>query len=1647
MQIISVRAVSDRGSRRRLTATLLTGTALVGVATALLAGTPALASGQGGQGGAGDQSVVAAGSGGSGGTNGNGQDGAPGSGVSTGGAGGTSPGADGLGGTPDAGGGGGGGGGASGADLSFGILNNTGTLTAGTGGAGGSGASLGAGGGGGGGGGDIVVTGTGAMSNSGSLTGGQGGDGGSSDTSGGTAGQKGYGGNGGAGLLFTMGGVTFTNTAAGTIAGGVQGDGNFGAGNHGGAGVVSNATMTIVNAGAINGGAGPASNGYGIDSVSGTLTLTNSGTITGLAGVRGAGDALTLTNSGAITGIGNGSNGVFSTGVVDITNAGLISSDMSTGNAGIQAAGGKVTNLASSSPTTGTIQGFQFGIYSNGPITVSNAGTITGVGVGALTTGDSTIVNAATGLIRGNGFAAISNASGLQTIVNSGALLSSSGVAVAGGFVSSLVLTNNAGDGVNTGIIQGTSGVNYDGAVTITNSGAIVGTSDSGIAAGGGSITNAATGLIEGSVSAIANLSGLLTITNSGAIKSGDTAIDGRFGSGSLLVTNNAGDGVTSGLISGGQYGIKTLVPTTVINSGAIIGSGPSGIGILADTTLSVVNYAGNGSTTGLISGATGISITSNGVATITNAGTIQGSHQYGIFSNGLTSVFNDGTITGNVAAIRFGAAGSTLTLGANSVISGAVVGTGGDTFQLGGTGSATFDAGSIGSTAQYQGFSTFNKVGDSIWTLTGTPGQATSWNINSGTLSVSSDGNLGSANEALSINGGILQVTGTAFTATTRNINLGVNGGGFDIADAGNTFDVSSALSGPGGLTKLGAGTLRLSGITDYSGATNVMAGTLQASSASGMLSQNSDFTIAAGATLDLNNSFQFIGSLSGAGTVTNSAAGAATLSVGGNSVSTTFSGTIADGPGGPVALWVGGFGSSGTFTLTGNNAYSGGTLICSCWALQLGNGGTTGSITGDVTNGGTLIFNRSNAYTFGGVISDDNSDPGKVVQAGSGITTLTGLNTYSGGTFVNAGTLRIGGAGTLGDSGAATTVAGGTLDLGSTTQTQNGGVTLTSGAIINGTLVSSALFELRDGTIGATLAGTGGVTKVGTGRANITGTEAYTGATTVNGGTLSVNGDITSSSSVTVNAGGTLGGNGFVGNTTINGGTLAPGNSIGLLTVAGNLVLTSAASYVVEVSPTSADRVNVTGTATLGGATVNTSFTGSYLPKQYAILNATGGISGTFSSLVNSNLPSTVSSSLSYDANNVYLDLKLNFGIPSGLNINQQNVGSALTGYFNRNGGIPLAFAALSPAGLTQVSGELATGTQQATFDAMNLFLGLLTDPTVAGRGFGAATPGVASFADQALAYAGQKRAVAERDAFAMITKAVPRAPTFEARWNVWAAGFGGSRNTGGNAALGSNDATASVGGVAVGADYLLSPNTVAGFALSGGATNFSVANAGSGRSDLFQAGAYVRHTAASAYITAALAYGWQDVTTDRSVTVAGIDRLHANFKANSYSARIEGGNRYVLPWMNGGIGITPYAVAQITALDLPAYAETINGGANTFALNYSSKTVTSPRTELGLRSDKSFAVADAVLTLRGRAAWAHDFHTDRSVAAVFQTLPGAAFVVNGAAASPDSALTTAAAEMRFACGISLAATFEGEFSGGSRSYAGKSVARYGW
>lgn len=533
-----------------------------------------------------------------------------------------------------------------------------------------------------------------------------------------------------------------------------------------------------------------------------------------------------------------------------------------------------------------------------------------------------------------------------------------------------------------------------------------------------------------------------------------------------------------------------------------------------------------------------------------------------------------------------------------------------------------------------------------------------------------------------------------------------------------------------------------------------------------------------------------------------------------------------------------------------------------------------------------------------------------------------------------------------------------------------------------------------------------------------------------------------------VTVASGGTLAGTGNVASTTVlSGGALQPGaGAPGTLTVNGSLAFQSGALYVVQVNSTAAAWVAATGPAALAGTVQVASATGAYAFNTPTTILTAANLNGTrFDTL---STATGVSGTLSYTANAVQVNLTSNLGQVAGLNTNQRAVGAGLDSAFNaggNTGGLGAIFTGNVAQNLQQAAGETATGTQQTTFNAMTQFLGVMTDPFMDGRGGAAAAPGATGFADEddsTLGYAARKaRSGATRDAQAMFTKAPPRA-IYEPRWSVWAAGYGGSQTTDGNTALGSNDTTSRVAAVAVGADYRFSPDTLAGFSMAGGGTSFSVNGFGSGRSDLFQAGAFIRHNAGPAYITGALAYGWQDITTDRTVAIAGVNQLRAQFNANAYSGRVEGGYRLLTPWM----AWTPYAAGQVTTFELPSYAETAVGG-NAFALNYGAKDVTATRSELGVRTDRSFAMDTAILTLRGRAAWAHDYNTDRSIGATFQSLPLSTFVVNGARQASDLALVSAAAEWKWISGFSVGATFEGEFSGISRSYAGKGVVRYQW
>jgi len=728
-----------------------------------------------------------------------------------------------------------------------------------------------------------------------------------------------------------------------------------------------------------------------------------------------------------------------------------------------------------------------------------------------------------------------------------------------------------------------------------------------------------------------------------------------------------------------------------------------------------------------------------------------------------------------------------------------------------------------------------------------------------------------------------------------------------------------------------------------------------------------------------------------------------------------------------------------------------------------------TAGSAT--ITNHGTMqFFNTSTAgdaaitnsafapfLGFGTLIFNDASTAGSAAISNDSIVEFFGSSTAGSATITNNGQIYIfqsasGGTARFIFNGFGLLDISGLSNGGTTAGSIEGAGTVFLGAktlTVGGNDLSTAFSGvIKDGGL---FGGTGGsLTKTGTGTLTLAGTNAYTGATTVNAGTLTVDGSIAASILTTVNNGGTLGGTGTVGATQINGGGIFAPGALGLpgtIEVAGSLAFQSGAAYVVYLNPSTSTSADVTGSASLAG-TVDANFaSGAYMSKKtYDILHSAGLNGTTFDALATTNLPN-FDASLSYTSTDVLLTLTAALGAGTTLNRNQQNVANALTNFFNSGGTLPPGFAGIFNLtganlanALSQLDGEDATGAERGAFQLLDEFLGLMLDPFVDGRGNGGVVGGALGFApDQAPSFAPDVAL-----AYPSVLKAPPQPQTFDRRWTVWGAGFGGSNHANGDPVIGSNNVTTSTYGYAGGMDYHLSPDTVVGFALSGGGINWDLAQGlGTGRSDAIQAGVYGATHAGAGYLAAALALANDWFTTNR--TALG-DQLTARFQGQSYGARLEGGYRFAAPVDRGRAGVTPYAAVQAQDFHTPTYGETdLTGGG--FGLSYAAMTGTDTRSELGGRFDDLTALGTMPLVLRAKLAWAHDWVSNPALNAAFESLPGTGFTVNGARIAKNAALTTAGAQLWFTTNWSLLAKFDGEFASASQTYAGSGTLRYSW
>ncbi|MPZ30108.1 MAG: autotransporter domain-containing protein [Rhodospirillales bacterium] len=606
-------------------------------------------------------------------------------------------------------------------------------------------------------------------------------------------------------------------------------------------------------------------------------------------------------------------------------------------------------------------------------------------------------------------------------------------------------------------------------------------------------------------------------------------------------------------------------------------------------------------------------------------------------------------------------------------------------------------------------------------------------------------------------------------------------------------------------------------------------------------------------------------------------------------------------------------------------------------------------------------------------------------------------------------------------------------------------GGTIVTPAIVNDGQIVANFTDTI---TLAADISGTGPLTKAGAGTLVLGGTNTYTGATTVNGGILALNGSLSGGATVnssgtlsvngslagvaTVNSGGTLGGSGRVGGVVANGGTLAPGNSIGTLNINGNLVQ-NGGTYLVEVNGAGqSDLINVAGSATLNGASVQVlAQSGRYARNTtYTIVNAAGGVNGTYTG-VTSNF-AFLTPSLSYDANNVYLLLfqtggAFAFGAQTP---NQYAVGTALdlasptaTGDFSTVlDTISVLDTQQGPAALDAISGQ-----QYADFGTTNLGSAALFMNTV-GQQMALARGGAGG---------GQRQALAQACEIEACDGTSP--------WSVWASALGGLGSVAGNG--NSSTLTYNFGGAAAGIDYRLDPRFLVGLSAGYAAGNQWVDSfMGRGWTDTVNVIGYGSFTQAGFYADGLAGYAWSGNQMQRQIQFPGLQRTaNGSTGANQFLGQIETGYRIGL-FAPAAASITPFARLQGSTVTQNAFSE---WGANSLSLNVAQQTTNSLRTVFG--ADLAGAIplgSERTLALDLRLGWLHEYaDTGRPITAAFAAAPSNAFTVYGATPQRDAAVIGFFAGTTVAEATQLYLRYDGEVSTGSSNHTLNLGLRISW
>jgi autotransporter-associated beta strand protein len=747
-----------------------------------------------------------------------------------------------------------------------------------------------------------------------------------------------------------------------------------------------------------------------------------------------------------------------------------------------------------------------------GTLSLSAANTYTG---GTTINGGTLVLSGAAGSVAGA--IAVGSGAALQFANDADTSLANN-ISGAGNIVhTSSFAATLAGTNTNTGSIQSTGG----GTLRFSGAGALS-SNITGLSASGGSTLSFADGDTRTITLGSSGIS-LSTAKLSFDVDLSSSASDRlNFGGAATLNgTNIVNLSFLNSISSGGNWTLLTA--TSGLNGTWSLGTYAPQTGYsfsLTSNTTSLWLTAAASSSLAYWTGGNGSSwVDTNFSTSINGTASIAGSSL-----TDQSDVIFAGTNAGNL----------TTTLGANYSINTLAITTsevsinGSNTLNVTSSSSSAINVSATGNTtinAGLGGAAGLTKSGTGTLTLNGSNTYAGSTSITGGTVVVGSSTALGNSSGAVNLN------PGSGNTATLRSGASGLTLANNIVLSSGTTvFDTNSnnttlsgVLSSTGALSKTGAGTLTLTANNTHTGGITISAGGI-ALSGSGALADSEAINLAAnGTSFDIsaiNASGETIASIAGV-SGSSIALGSKTLTVGGDNTSTTFSGSLG-GTGGALVKT-----GSGTLTLDSGNTYTGTTTI-TAGGLQIGNGGTTGSLStsSTITNNGVLTFNRSNNLAQGTDFSATAiGGSGSLVQSGTGNLTLSSANTYSGGTTLNSGTLVLNNSTAIGTG--ALSINGGTLNNTSgtsitlssnNTQNWNANIAFTgtndlnlgTGAVALGNSASRTV-TVNSGnlTVGGVISGTSSsLTKAGAGTLRLTGSNSYSGGTTISAGILEIAG-----------------------------------------------------------------------------------------------------------------------------------------------------------------------------------------------------------------------------------------------------------------------------------------------------------------------------------------------------------------------------------------------------------------------------------------------------------------------------------------------------------------------------------------------------------